>query len=140
MSEAVPWRAASHFTFHYSMIELHTLGLLDLLDSSDGRQIRSVLAQPKRVGFLAFLASASPRGFHRRDTLLGKFRPDSSEKRARNSLNQALFALRRGLGQKLFSANGEPGVGVDPNHLWCDVWEFETALASGEKEEALETV
>ena len=98
------------------MIELHTLGLLDLLDSSDGRQIRSVLAQPKRVGFLAFLASASPRGFHRRDTLLGKFRPDSSEKRARNSLNQALFALRRGLGQKLFSANAEPGVGVDPKH------------------------
>jgi len=120
------------------MIELRTLGTLDLLERTDGHQVLSVLAQPKRVGFLTFLAIATPRGLHQRDTLLGIFWPDSSDKRARNVLNQTVFALRRTLGQKLFIMNGEPGVGLDPDHLQCDVWEFEAALASGEKEDALD--
>jgi DNA-binding SARP family transcriptional activator/TolB-like protein len=120
------------------MIEFHTLGALDLLDRTDRHQILSVLAQPKRVGFLAYIAIASPRGMHRRDTLLGIFWPDSSESRARNSLSQALFALRRALGEEPFNINGEAGVGVDPEHLWCDVWEFEKTLADGDKEDALD--
>ena len=120
------------------MIQFHTLGTLDLVDSTDGHHCRSVLAQPKRVGFLAYLAIAFPRGTHQRDSLLGIFWPDSSEKRARNSLNQSVFALRQALGAELFTANGEPGVGLDPDLLWCDVWEFEKALANGEREEALD--
>ena len=120
------------------MIQLYTLGPLDLVDSSDGHQVLSVLAQPKRVGFLSYLALASPRGPHQRDTLLGIFWPDSTEKRARNALNQTAFVLRRALGQKLFKVNGEPRIAIDPEEIWCDVWEFERALESGEKEEALE--
>jgi hypothetical protein len=47
------------------MIHLQTLGTLDLLDRTDGHQVMSVLVQPKRVGFLTFLALASPRGLRR---------------------------------------------------------------------------
>jgi len=120
------------------MIEIHTLGSIDLLERTDGHQILSVLAQPKRVAFLTYLAIASPRGLHQRDTLLGIFWPDSTEKKARNALNQTVFVLRRALGHQLFRMNGEPGVGVERDQLWCDVWEFEGALASGEKETALD--
>ena len=51
------------------MIELRALGTL-VLRTSAGEDILSVLAQPKRVALLAYLAIARPRGFHRRDTLL----------------------------------------------------------------------
>jgi DNA-binding SARP family transcriptional activator len=120
------------------MIGLYTLGAVDLLDRSGGHQVLSVLAQPKRVAFLTYLAVTTPRGLQSRDTLLGVFWPDSSEKKARNALNQTVFVLRRALGQETLAANGESGVGVGPSHLWCDVWEFEQALGAGEKEEALE--
>jgi len=120
------------------MIKFSTLGILDLLDRTDGHQILSVLAQPKRVGFLTYLAIAAPRGLHQRDTLLGIFWPDSTDKRARNALNQTVFVLRRALGQKLFVKNGEAGIGLDPDRLQCDVWDFEAALERGETEEALD--
>ena len=101
------------------MVELRTLGTLDLLDCSDGHQILSVLAQPKRVAFITYLAVAAPRGMHRRDTLLGIFWPDSSDKKARNTLNQTVFVLRRTFGQKSLIVNGETGIGLGPDHLRC---------------------
>jgi DNA-binding SARP family transcriptional activator len=54
------------------MIRLRTLGALDLRDA-DGQELRGVLAQPKRAALLAYLALATPRGYHRRDTLLALF-------------------------------------------------------------------
>ena len=44
------------------MIELRALGTLALRDSS-GEDLHSVLAQPKRVALLAYLAIARPSGF-----------------------------------------------------------------------------
>ena len=44
-----------------------------------------MLAQPKRLALLAYLASATPRGFHSRDTLLALFWPESDQERARNA-------------------------------------------------------
>ncbi|MBT8395483.1 MAG: tetratricopeptide repeat protein [Gemmatimonadetes bacterium] len=120
------------------MIGISTLGTIDLLDRTDGRQILSVLAQPKRLGVLAYLAMASSNGAHQRDTLLGIFWPDSTEKRARNALNQTVFVLRRALGQDLFTTNGDNGIRINREHLWCDVWAFEEALKEGKKEDALE--
>ncbi len=120
------------------MFELRTLGNLDLVDCSDGHQVLSVLAQPKRTAFLTYLAVATPRGMHRRDTLVGIFWPDSSDKKARNTLNQTVFVLRRTFGQKSFIVNGETGIRLDPDCLRCDVWDFEAALACREREEALD--
>jgi len=48
------------------MIELRLLSSLHL-KGSEGKTLRSVLAQPKRVALLAYLAVARPDGFHRRD-------------------------------------------------------------------------
>ena len=45
------------------------LGSLELCND-DGRELRSVLVQPKRAALLAYLAAAAPAGFHRRDRLL----------------------------------------------------------------------
>ncbi len=50
------------------MIELRTLGGLDLHDAR-GRELRVMSAASKRVALLTYLAIATPRGFHRRDTL-----------------------------------------------------------------------
>src|SRR5256886_16106378 len=57
------------------VIELRLFGGLDLR-RSDGRELDSILTQPKRVALLAFLATATPYRLHRRDTLLGLFWPE----------------------------------------------------------------
>ncbi len=117
------------------MIHLRALGSLDLRHE-DGRALGSVLAQPKRFALLAYLA-VSP-GFHRRDTLLGLFWPESSDEAARASLRTALSVLRRSLGEGVVAGRGNEEVGIDPGRLWCDVAACEQALAAGELERALE--
>ena len=119
------------------MFHLHTLGSLDLR-GSDGQSIRSVLAQPKRLALLAYLAISAPRGFHRRDTLLALFWPESDTERARASLRTALSVLRRSLGEGVVVGRGGDDVGTDADQLWCDAVAFEGAHAAGEYEQALE--
>ena len=119
------------------MIECRVLGTLDLRDASERRSIRSVLAQPKRTALLTYLAVATPRGPHRRDTLLALFWPESSEERARNSLNQAVFKLRRSLGEEAIETLGDGAVALGPD-IWCDAVAFEEALDAGDRERALE--
>ncbi|HEX2080528.1 MAG TPA: BTAD domain-containing putative transcriptional regulator, partial [Longimicrobium sp.] len=116
------------------MIQLFLLGTLDL--RRDAVEVRSVLSQPKRVALLAYLASAAPRGFHSRDTLLALFWPESDQERARNSLRQALHQLRRSLGDEAVVSRGDQ-VGVDPEVFWCDAAAFDQAVEEGRFEEAL---
>jgi DNA-binding SARP family transcriptional activator/tetratricopeptide (TPR) repeat protein len=110
------------------MIEFRTLGTLGLRAPADGRELRSVLSQPKRVALLAYLAVATPRGDHRRDTLLGIFWPELPEERARAALSQALYVLRRALGEGVISANGDDAVRLEPAALWCDAVAFEACI------------
>lgn len=117
------------------MIKLHLLGTVDL--RSDGVEVRSVLAQPKRLALLAYLASAAPRGFHSRDTLLALFWPESDGERARNSLRQALHQLRRSLGDEVIVGRGDREVGLDPERFWCDAAAFDQAVEEGRFEDAL---
>ena len=79
------------------MIHFRTLGALDLRGSG-GEELRTVLAQPKRTALLAYLALTTPRGPHRRDTLLALFWPEQDTDHARNALSQAVHFLRRSLG------------------------------------------
>ena len=65
-----------------------------------GEDLHPVLAQPKRVALLAYLAIARPRGFHRRETLLALLWPEQDEQHARWALNQALRHLRTALGKE----------------------------------------
>jgi TolB-like protein/DNA-binding SARP family transcriptional activator/Tfp pilus assembly protein PilF len=119
-----------------SMIHLRVLGSLDLR-ASDGSEIRSLLAQPKRFALLAYLA-ASPARFHRRDSLLALFWPESDQESARASLRTALSLLRRSLGDGAILGRGSEEVGVNPERLWCDVAAFDQAFDGGELERALE--
>src|SRR2546426_4173937 len=66
------------------MIELRLLGRLSLT-SADGRDVRALLGQPRRLALLAYLAAATPPGFHRRQpvgTLLAGARPGACPRRA----------------------------------------------------------
>jgi DNA-binding SARP family transcriptional activator/TolB-like protein len=109
------------------MIELRTLGSLDLRDG-DGVEIRSVLAQPKRLALLAYLAIAAPGGFVRRDSLLAMFWPESSDERARGAFRQAVLYLRRSLGDGVVVNRAEDELGIAPGSLRCDAAEFMAAL------------
>ena len=119
------------------MIEFYILGSLDLRDSSSGNGIQSILAGPKRVAILAYLAVAAPRGLEAREKLLAMFWPEASDTRARNGLNQFVFVLRRGLGQSVLITRGEDEIGLEPAELWCDAVAFDEALDEGRREEAL---
>jgi TolB-like protein/DNA-binding SARP family transcriptional activator len=118
-------------------MRLTTLGSLDL-QSTGGSELRSLLAQPRRVALLLYFALAAPRGLHRRDTLLALFWPEQDLARARNALSQAVHFLRRTLGADAILSRGDDDLGLNHELLWCDAIAFETALAAGRTAEALE--
>src|SRR5712692_7403317 len=105
------------------MLRLRTLGAVDLKDS-EGREVRPLLAQPKRLALLTYLALAATSGFRRRDTVVALFWPDLDEEHARGSLRQALRFLRRTLGDGIIVARGEEEIRADGATLWCDAGAF----------------
>lgn len=118
------------------MLRLRTLGALDLT-GPDGQRVRAVVAQPKRLALLVYLAQARPRGPHRRDRLLTLFWPESDDARARSNLSQSLYQLRSALGEDaIVGAGAEPE--VNRERLRCDACAFEDALEAGELERALD--
>jgi len=112
-----------------AVIEFRTLGTLDLR-RADGSELHSLLAQPKRVALLTYLCVASPRGFHRRDTLLGLFWPNVDQTHARTSLRNALHVLRHSLGENAFHSRGDEEVAVNFDVIWCDAVTFDERVAS----------
>jgi serine/threonine-protein kinase len=119
------------------MISLRTFGALDLRDA-EGTEVRAVLAQPRRVAILAYLAIATPRGFHRRDTLLSVFWPERDTERARASLNRAVYFLRRELGDVVLQSRGDAEIQLDPERFWCDASAFDKAAAERRYSDAVE--
>jgi Tol biopolymer transport system component/DNA-binding SARP family transcriptional activator len=122
---------------HTEMLQLRLLGGIDLT-RADGTQVRAVLSQPKRLGLLIYLAAALPRGFHRRDTLLALFWPESPQHRARRALNRAVYYLRQSLGHGVLVSRGNEDLAVDAEWLWCDAVAFEQALDADRAEDGLE--
>jgi DNA-binding SARP family transcriptional activator len=117
------------------MIELRTLGALELR-GCDAREVDALVSQPKRLGLLAYLAIATPRGFHRRDSLLALFWPESDQTHARGALRNALSFLRHQLGEAVIVTRGDE-VGLDPATFWCDVTAFLACADAETAEEAL---
>src|SRR5215218_2579805 len=109
------------------MIRFFTLGKLDLR-GAESVEMRAVLQQPKRLGLLAYLAVASPRRFHRRDTLLGLFWPELDQEHARAALRRSLYFLRAQVGAEVIAGRGDEEVGVPEDVLWCDTTALEQAL------------
>ncbi|HEX6627676.1 MAG TPA: protein kinase [Gemmatimonadaceae bacterium] len=119
------------------MIEFRTLGTLDLR-RTDGPELDSLLAQPKRIALLAYLCLATPRGFHRRDSILGLFWPDADETHARGSLRRALHVLRVSLGENAFNSRGDEEIAPNLEVIWCDAVAFDERIAADKAESALE--
>jgi TolB-like protein/DNA-binding SARP family transcriptional activator len=118
------------------MIRLRTLGALRL-ESAD-HEASAVLAQPKRMALLVYLALARPRGAHRRDTLLAMFWPELDESHARHALSQSLHFLRRALGADAIVSRTED-VAINPAVLTADVIEVEDRLAAGSLHDVMAT-
>ena len=119
------------------MVEFRLLGTVNLT-TADGRDARSLVAQPRRLALLAYLAAATPRGNHRRDSLLAIFWPELDQQRARAALRQSLYVLREALGPAALVSQGNEEVGLDFTAVRCDVVDFDRMIESGHMSEALE--
>ena len=119
------------------ILRLRTLGGLDL-QAPDGSELRSVLAQPRRVALLVYLALATPRGPHRRDRLLALFWPDQDQAHARNALSQAVYFLRNALGADAVVSRTAEELALDMSTVWCDAIAFNEAVETRRYSEAIE--
>ena len=118
------------------MIELRTLGALDLR-ATDGRDMRPLLRQPKRLALLVYLTLAGSRQFHRRDTIVALFWPELDDAHARGALRQALRFLRRVLGDEVVVTRGDDEIGIRQSTVSVDSRAFETAYRAGQPADAL---
>jgi DNA-binding SARP family transcriptional activator len=96
--------------------------------------VAGVVAKPKTAALLVYLAVARPLGLHRRDTLLAMFWPETDESRARHSLNQAVYQLRRGLGRETVVSGRDEALGVDRSRVWADAVALDEAMTAGRLE------
>jgi len=120
------------------MIELRTLGAIDLCHP-DGSAISAVLAQPRRLALLIYLAKAGAApapAFHRRDALLALFWPDADNESARSALKVATHFLRRALGEGVIVSRGAGELGIAADAITCDASAFEHAAHDGRLAEA----
>jgi len=101
---------------------LETLGTLSLKGSEKAVNSVDQRQQRRRLALLAILAASSKLG-RSRDQLLLLLWPDSTEKKARHSLDQLLYAARTSLGDSIFE--GVNPLRLDSSIVSSDVEEFE---------------
>ena len=97
-----------------------------------------MLAQPKRVALLAYLAFDVRRSFHSRDTVLALLWPELDQAHARAALSKAIHYLRKALGADTIATRGDDAVGLNWDAVWCDVQAFESAMDAGALEQAVD--
>lgn len=119
------------------MLQLDLLGRIALHDA-EGHEVDVLLKQPKRLALLSYLALPAPGAWHRRDTLLALFWPDLDTSRARTALRNALYVLRRALGEATVRSRGDEEVSLDPDRIRCDASDLIQLAQSGRFEEASE--
>jgi len=115
---------------------LLTLGRIDLRDRA-GVEVRSVLAQPKRLALLIYLALLPEPQMVRRDALLPVFWPELDQERARGALRKAIHYLRRSLGDGVLIGRGDEEIGLAAGTVETDVAWFYAALATDDISGAL---
>ena len=117
-------------------IRLRILGPIDLRDG-EGRPVESVLAQPRRLGLLAYLALSSRHGFVRRDQALAMFWPEHDTEHARAALSRAIYYLRQALGDGAVVSRSADEIVVPPDRVWCDAVALHRALVDARFDEAV---
>ncbi len=110
-------------------ITLNVLGTIELRGAPDGD---ALLAQPKRLAVLLYLMLATPRGYHRRDRIIGLFWPESTDHHARGALRKALHGIRQALGDDVILTRGDNEVAVNTSLVACDATRFDEAAAAGQ--------
>jgi TolB-like protein/DNA-binding SARP family transcriptional activator len=110
------------------MFKLQTFGGLAL--TLDGQPCERSLIQRRQLALLAALAAAGPSGLSR-DKLVGLMWPDRANDRARNLLDQALYAARRVCGQSVFLTT-QTAIALNPAVIESDVGEFSEAIGRGD--------
>jgi len=113
------------------MIELRILGALDLR-TADGRSLDEALTRSKRMALLAYLATARPVGFHRRDKLVTLFWPDLDKDRARGALRTTLSRLRVDLGDDVIESRGVEEIAIRRDRVWCDAVALRERIGQGD--------
>jgi DNA-binding SARP family transcriptional activator len=90
-------------------------------------------ARPRQLALLAILAVAGAKGVAR-DRALGVLWPETDEERARQSLSQVVYSLRRDLGIDV--ALSPTALGLDPSQISSDVGDFRATVAAKNWSEA----
>lgn len=103
------------------------------MHGADG-PLAGAAAQPRRLAVLAVIARSGTRGVTRAK-LLTLLWPDAEEVQGRRVITQALYALRRDLGIDE-AIGGTKDLRLSPEHVACDIVEFEAALDQGDREGA----
>lgn len=114
---------------------LQLLGAVELRNA-EGRSASAVLSQPKRVALLAYLAAATPRGYHRRDRVLALLWPELDTERARAALRKGVHWLRTELGDDAIVGRGNEELAL-AEVVESDVGVFEQALDAHQPDRAL---
>jgi PAS domain S-box-containing protein len=117
------------------LIRLTTLGRA-ALTGPDAADVHAVLAQPKRLALLAYLA-LSPGQCASREKLAAIFWEESDDKNARGALRKALHFLRDRLGARIFIAGQGSDVKLNSSAFWCDAIAFRQEMDAGNYETAL---
>lgn len=92
--------------------------------------------QHRRLAVLSLLAAA-PSGTSTRDKILGRLWPDTDQGKARHLLSDALYALRKALGDEAIVSFGDEELRLGGNVVWTDIGAFEAALDADDLEEAV---
>ncbi len=109
------------------MRRLETFGGLRLTDEAGA----AISGQRRRLALLALLAVAGPRGLFR-DKVQAFLWPEGDAESARHALEQAIYGLRRQLGDELFG--GTNPLVLNPEVLGSDAAEMDRALSAGDHE------
>ncbi|HSM36212.1 MAG TPA: tetratricopeptide repeat protein [Longimicrobiales bacterium] len=116
------------------MIRLTLLGAAALV-GSDG-PVHGRAAQRMRLAFLAILAAARGAPVSR-DRVVGLIWPEHGDDRARRLLSEALYVVRKELGESVIEASGDD-LRLDPAALPSDLEDFRAAIEDGRPEAAVE--
>ncbi|MBL0179365.1 MAG: PD40 domain-containing protein [Gemmatimonadetes bacterium] len=114
------------------MLIIRTLGGLSV--ARDSTVMTGAAAQRRRLAILALLARGGERGVAR-EKIIALLWPDHDEEHARRTLNQALYALRRDLGDDDV-ITGQQTLLLDPERITADTILLEQALQENRAEDA----
>lgn len=103
-----------------------------------GDRADAVLAQPKAVALLAYLALSPTGRFQRRDLLAALFWPELDQTHARGALRKLVLVVRSALGSDGIVSRGDEELALAPGALSCDVSEFTASADAGQLARALD--